>query len=111
MSVVIVYGSGMFCDNQCQDDNGAGIIADVQIKWQNLEPIWKSIMTIHLIRYCIKKFPDVTNRLRNRQDISSTDFLMERNCIFQVLTTKEQVLPAHIRKTKMDLNLNEARWY
>ena len=27
MSVVIVYGSGMFCDNQCQDDNGAGIIA------------------------------------------------------------------------------------
>ena len=23
----------------------------------------------------------------------------------------EQVLPAHIRKTKMDLNLNEARWY
>lgn len=36
MSVVIVYGSGMFCDNQCQDDNGAGIIADVQIKWQNL---------------------------------------------------------------------------
>ena len=24
MSVVIVYGSGMFCDNQCQDDNGAG---------------------------------------------------------------------------------------
>lgn len=27
---------GMFCDNQCQDDNGAGIIADVQIKWQNL---------------------------------------------------------------------------
>ena len=58
MSVVIVYGSGMFCDNQCQDDNGAGIIADV------------------------------TNRLRNRQDISSTDFLMERNCIFQVLTMK-----------------------
>ena len=81
MSVVIVYGSGMFCDNQCQDDNGAGIIADV------------------------------TNRLRNRQDISSTDFLMERNCIFQVLTMKEQVLPAHIRKAKMDLNLNEARWY
>ena len=80
MSVVIVYGSGMFCDNQCQDD-------------------------------CIKKFPDVTNRLRNRQDISSTDFLMERNCIFQVLTMKEQVLPAHIRKAKMDLNLNEARWY
>ena len=78
MSVVIVYGSGMFCDNQCQDD---------------------------------KKFPDVTNRLRNRQDISSTDFLMERNCIFQVLTMKEQVLPAHIRKAKMDLNLNEARWY
>mgnify|MGYP001447530709 FL=1 len=73
MSVVIVYGSGMFCDNQCQDDNGAGIIADV------------------------------TNRLRNRQDISSTDFLMERNCIFQVLTMKEQVLPAHIRKAKMDL--------
>lgn len=36
MSVVIVYGSGMFCDNQCQDDNGAGIIANVQIKWQNL---------------------------------------------------------------------------
>ena len=36
MSVVIVYGSEMFCDNQCQDDNGAGIIADVQIKWQNL---------------------------------------------------------------------------
>ena len=36
MSVVIVYGSGMFCDNQCRDDNGAGIIADVQIKWQNL---------------------------------------------------------------------------
>ncbi len=36
MSVVIVYGFGMFCDNQCQDDNGAGIIADVQIKWQNL---------------------------------------------------------------------------
>lgn len=36
MSVVIVYGSGMFCDNQCQDDNGAGIITDVQIKWQNL---------------------------------------------------------------------------
>ena len=102
MSVVIVYGFGMFCDNQCQDDNGAGIIADVQIK---------SIMTIHLIRYCIKKFPDVTNRLRNRQDISSTDFLMERNCIFQVLTMKEQVLPAHIRKAKMDLNLNEARWY
>ena len=33
MSVVIVYGSGMFCGNQCQDDNGAGIIADVQIKW------------------------------------------------------------------------------
>ena len=58
MSVVIVYGSGMFCDNQCQDDNGAGIIADV------------------------------TNRLRNRQDILSTDFLMERNCIFQVLTMK-----------------------
>ena len=27
MSVVIVYGSGMFCDNQCQDDNGAGINA------------------------------------------------------------------------------------
>lgn len=81
MSVVIVYGSGMFCDNQCQDDNGAGIIADV------------------------------TNRLRNRQDILSTDFLMERNCIFQVLTMKEQVLPAHIRKAKMDLNLNEARWY
>lgn len=81
MSVVIVYGSGMFCDNQCQDDNGAGIIADV------------------------------TNRLRNRQDISSTDFLMERNCIFQVLTMKEQVLPAHIRKAKMYLNLNEARWY
>ena len=81
MSVVIVYGSGMFCDNQCQDDNGAGIIADV------------------------------TNRLRNRQDISSTDFLMERNSIFQVLTMKEQVLPAHIRKAKMDLNLNEARWY
>lgn len=81
MSVVIVYGSGMFCDNQCQDDNGAGIIADV------------------------------TNRLRNRQDISSTDFLMERNCIFQVLTMKEQVLPAHIRKAKMNLNLNEARWY
>ena len=81
MSVVIVYGSGMVCDNQCQDDNGAGIIADV------------------------------TNRLRNRQDISSTDFLMERNCIFQVLTMKEQVLPAHIRKAKMDLNLNEARWY
>ena len=81
MSVVIVYGSGMFCDNQCQDDNGAGIIADV------------------------------TNRLRNRQDISSTDFLMERNCIFQVLTMKEQVLPAHIRKAKMDLNLNEVRWY
>ena len=81
MSVVIVYGSGMFCDNQCQDDNGAGIIADV------------------------------TNRLRNRQDISSTGFLMERNCIFQVLTMKEQVLPAHIRKAKMDLNLNEARWY
>ena len=81
MSVVIVYGSGMFCDNQCRDDNGAGIIADV------------------------------TNRLRNRQDISSTDFLMERNCIFQVLTMKEQVLPAHIRKAKMDLNLNEARWY
>lgn len=81
MSVVIVYGSGMFCDNQCQDDNGAGIIADV------------------------------TNRLRNRQDISSTDFLMERNCIFQVLMMKEQVLPAHIRKAKMDLNLNEARWY
>lgn len=24
MSVVIVYGSGMFCDNQCQDDNGEG---------------------------------------------------------------------------------------
>lgn len=62
---------------------------------QMAEPIWKSIMTIHLIRYCIKKFPDVTNRLRNRQDISS----------------KEQVLPAHIRKAKMDLNLNEARWY
>jgi len=41
----------------------------------------------------------------------STDFLMERNCIFQVLTMKEQVLPAHIRKAKMDLNLNEARWY
>ena len=58
MSVVIVYGFVMFCDNQCQDDNGAGIIADV------------------------------TNRLRNRQDISSTDFLMERNCIFQVLTMK-----------------------
>lgn len=36
MSVVIVYGSGMFCDNQYQDDNGVGIIADVQIKWQNL---------------------------------------------------------------------------
>ena len=36
MSVVIVYGSGIFCDNQCQDNNGAGIIADVQIKWQNL---------------------------------------------------------------------------
>lgn len=52
-------------------------------------------MTIHLIRYCIKKFPDITNRLRNRQDISS----------------KEQVLPAHIREAKMDLNLNEARWY
>lgn len=68
-------------------------------------------MTIHLIRYCIKKFPDVTNRLRNRKDISSTDFLMERNCIFQVLTMKEQVLPAHIRKAKMDLNLNKARWY
>ena len=63
-------------------------------------------MTIHLIRYCIKKFPDVTNRLRNRQDISSTDFLMERNCIFQVLTMKEQVLPAHIRKAKMDLYHN-----
>ena len=78
---------------------------------QMAEPIWKSIMTIHLIRYCIKKFPDVTNRLRNRQDISSTDFLMERNCIFQVLTMKEQILPAHIRKAKMDLNLNEARWY
>ena len=73
MSVVIVYGSGMFCDNQCQDDNGAGIIADV------------------------------TNRLRNRQDISSTDFLMERNCIFQVLTMKEQVLPTHKQKKKMDL--------
>ena len=58
-------------------------------------------MTIHLIRYCIKKFPDVTDRLRNRQDISSTDFLMERNCIFQVLTMKEQVLPAHIRKAKI----------
>ena len=81
MSVVIVYGSGMFCDNQCQAENGAGIIADV------------------------------TNRLRNRQDISSTDFLMERNCIFQVLTMKEQVLPAHIRKAKMDSNLYEARWY
>ena len=26
-------------------------------------------------------------------------------------TVKEQVLPAHIRKAKMDLNLNEARWY
>ena len=24
MSVVIVYGSGMFCDNQCQDDNDEG---------------------------------------------------------------------------------------
>lgn len=36
MSVVIVYGSGMFCDNQCQDDNGAGIIADVQIKWRRI---------------------------------------------------------------------------
>ena len=58
-------------------------------------------MTILLIRYCIKKFPDVTNRLRNRQDISSTDFLMERNCIFQVLTMKEQVLPVHIRKAKI----------
>ena len=62
---------------------------------QMAEPIWKSIMTIHLIRYCIKKFPDIKNRLRNRQDISS----------------KEQVLPAHIREAKMDLNLNEARWY
>ena len=72
---------------------------------QMAEPVWKSIMTIHLIRYCIKKFPDVTNRLRNRQDISSTDFLMGRNCIFQVLTMKEQILPAHIRKAKMDLNL------
>ena len=73
--------------------------------------IRKAKMDLHLIRYCINKFPDVTNRLRNRQDISSTDFLMERNCIFQVLTMKEQVLPAHIRKAKMDLNLNEARWY
>lgn len=36
MSVVIVCGSGMFCDNQCQDNNGAGITMDVQIKWQNL---------------------------------------------------------------------------
>ena len=45
---------------------------------QMAEPIWKSIMTIHLIRYCIKKFPDVTNRLRNRQHISSTDFLMKK---------------------------------
>lgn len=26
---------------------------------------------------------------------------MERNCIFQVLTMKEQVLPAHIRKAKI----------
>ena len=24
---------------------------------------------------------------------------------------KEQVLPAYVRKAKMDLNLNEARWY
>ena len=65
--------------------------------------------TLNTVLY--QKVPDVTNRLRNRQDISSTDFLMERNCIFQVLTMKEQVLPAHIRKAKMDLNLNEARWY
>ena len=79
---------GCFAITNVRTTNGAGIIADVQIKWQNLEPIWKSIMAIHLIRYCIKKFPDVTNRLRNRQDISSTDFLRERNCIFQVLTMK-----------------------
>ena len=42
--------------------------------------------TLNTVLY--QKFPDVTNRLRNRQDISSTDFLMERNCIFQVLTMK-----------------------
>ena len=64
---------------------------------QMAEPIWKSIMTIHLIRYCIKKFPDVTNRLRNRQDISSTDFLMERNCIFQVLTMKLLIYQGNFR--------------
>ena len=68
-------------------------------------------MTIHLIRYCIKKFPDVTNRWRNRQDISSTDFLMERNCSFSSADDEGTGITCTYTKGKMDLNLNEARWY
>ena len=53
---------------------------------------------------------------RYKQVAKSSRYLIYRfsygkKLYFQVLTMKEQVLPAHIRKAKMDLNLNEARWY
>lgn len=53
---------------------------------------------------------------RYKQVAKSSTYLIYRfsygkKLYFQVLTMKEQVLPAHIRKAKMDLNLNEARWY
>lgn len=63
---------------------------------QMAEPIWKSIMTIHLIRYCIKKFPDVTNRLRNRQHISSTEFH-----IYHIINRLYTLQPAFITLSKI----------
>ena len=69
MSVVIVYGSGMFCDNQCQDDNGRHHRGRSN---QMAEPYMESIMTIHLIRYCIKSFG------RYRQFAKSSRYLIYR---------------------------------
>ena len=48
---------------------------------------------------------------RYKQVAKSSRYLIYRFSYGKKLTMKEQVLPAHIRKAKMDLNLNEARWY
>lgn len=111
MSVVIVYGSGMFCDNQCQDDKRCRHHRGRSN--QMAEP--RTYMekhngnTLNTVLY-----QKVSGRYK--QVAKSSRYLIYRfsygkKLYFQVLTMKEQVLPAHIRKAKMDLNLNEARWY
>ena len=75
---------------------------------QMAEPIWKSIMTIHLIRYCIKSFGRYKQVAKSSRYLIYQIFLWKG--IFQVLTMKGTNYYLHIyEKQKCKFKLERSK--